>query len=228
MSDHMSVPPDDDRALVDRLGIVRHQRRLVHGLDDSRAAAGPAGAGTVEGELLGSGTVELPAAGRAGDFLHGCDRKRWRAVVPIGAAVTRKPGEHEPQTIEQFGKRSECTADAGNPRALPKRKRRRHISDILHIRAFRLRHPPASVGGEGFQVSAGSLRIQHAERERGFPRAGDPGDHHDLVQWDIDINVLQVMDLRAPHLDVSWRHLPLSDFTGHDDGLFAFPGLFRA
>ena len=82
--------PDDDRAFVDCLGIVRHQRCFVHSLNNSRSAAGLAGAGAVEGKLLSSGTVEFLTTDRAGNFLHRRDRKRRRAVMSVGASVARK------------------------------------------------------------------------------------------------------------------------------------------
>jgi hypothetical protein len=43
------------------------------------------------------------------------------------------------------------------------------------------------------------------------------------MQRNIDINVFQVVNLCTAHLDVLGQYLPLSDFTGHNNDLFAFP-----
>ena len=194
--------PDDHCTFVDCPGIIRHQCSLVHGLNDACSAAGLAGTGTVKGQLLGSGAVEFRPTDRAGDFLHSRNRKRRRAVMPVGAAMTRNPGKHQPQAVQQLRKCPERTADAGHSRSLAQRKRRRYVPNLLHIRPFRLRHPPARISGERFQISAGSLRMQHAKCKRGFSRAGDTGNRYDFMQRNIYIYIFQVMNLCVAYLDI--------------------------
>ena len=213
--------PNDNRTFVDCLGIIRYQRCLIYSLDNSCSATGLAGTGAVESKLLRAGAIEFCAADRAGDFLHGRDRKRRRTVMSVGTAVACKPGKHQPQTIEQLRKCTERAADAGNSRPLAQRKRRRYIPDIIHIRPFRLRHSPARIGREGFQIPAGSLRIQRTKCKRRFSRTGDTCNRYNLVKRDIYIDIFKVMNLCAAYLDILWQHLPLSDLTGHNNYLFS-------
>ena len=135
--------------------------------------------------------------------------------------MTRNPGKHQPQAVQQLRKCPERTADAGHSRSLAQRKRRRYVPDLLHIRPFRLRHPPARISGERFQISAGSLRMQHTKCKRGFSRAGDTGNRYDFMQRNIYIYIFQVMNLCTAYLDISRQHLFLSDFTGHNSYLFS-------
>ena len=48
----------------------------------------------------------------------------------------------------------------------------------------------------GPRDSGGSLRIQHAERERRLAGPGHARNADDLPEWDIDIDILEIMDLR--------------------------------
>ena len=157
--------PDNYSSLIDGLGIIRHQGCLIHISDHPCPAAGRAGAAAVECKFFRSRTIKFFPAYGTGDFLHGCHRKRGRAVMAIGAAVACQPGKHKPETVQKFRKCPEGTADARNSRALAQRKSRRHISDIIHICPLRLCHPPAGIGRQGFQIPAGPFRIERAKSQ---------------------------------------------------------------
>ena len=55
------------------------------------------------------------------------------------------------------------------------------------------------VGGERLDVAALALGVDGVEGERGLARAGQPGDDHQLVARDLDVDVLEVVLARAAH-----------------------------
>ena len=122
--------------------------------------------------------------------------------MPVRAAVTREPREHQAQAVQQLGARAEGAADARNAGALVQRQRSGNIQHLVHIGLCGLRHAAARVGGERLQIAPGALRIQHAERERGFAGAGYPGDADDFVQRHVDIDIFQIVHPRAPDADL--------------------------
>ena len=115
--------------------------------------------------------------------------------MPIGAAVAGQTGVHEPQAVEQLGPGAKGAADARHAGPLVQGQRSRNVQHLVHARPGGLSHPAAGVGGQGIQVAPGALRIQHAQCQRGFAGAGHARNAHDLVQWDVHINVLEVVDM---------------------------------
>ena len=81
------LAPGSDRALLERERVIRDERGLVDFAHDARAAAGGAGARAVEGEVLGTGTVELHMADGTLDGLLGGDVEAGRHVVAVRALV---------------------------------------------------------------------------------------------------------------------------------------------
>src|SRR5262249_46329033 len=53
------------------------------------------------------------------------------------------------------------------------------------------------VGGERLHVAALALGIDGVEGERRLARAGQPGEHHELVARDLDVDALEVVLARA-------------------------------
>lgn len=51
----------------------------------------------------------------------------------------------------------------------------------------------AGVGEERLDDPPLPFGIERIERERGFPRAGDPGDHHEIVARDRDADIFEVV-----------------------------------
>ena len=79
--------PGQNRAVVDGDGLVRNERGLVDHAHDAGPAAGGAGAGAVEGEVLRPGPEEGAAAPRADDRLVGRHRHRGGRSCPGAAAI---------------------------------------------------------------------------------------------------------------------------------------------
>ena len=186
--------PRGDRALVDGQRFIRHQSGKVDRPDRSRAVALAAGALAVERQFFRPRRIEFDAAFRTGQFLFRRDRQRGSVIMSVGTAVAGQPGEHQPQTVEQFGAGPERAADPRHAGTLMQSQRSGHIKNFIHLRSRRLSHASAGISGQRFQIPPRTFRIEHAQCERGFPRTRHPGDPDDLMQRDIHVDIFQVMD----------------------------------
>ena len=198
--------PRQHGAVVDRDGLIGHERRLVHAAHDAGPATGRTGAGAVEGKVLGSGAKERVPARRA------CDRQLCRDVhgrlgvgAAVRAAVRGQAREHEAQGVLELGHGAEGRAHARHGRPLVQSERRRHVAHLVDVGAGRLGQAPARVGRERLEVAARALGVEHAEGERAFAGARDARDAHELVQGDVDVDAPQVVHARPAHLDVVRR-----------------------
>ena len=70
---------------------------------------------------------------------------------------------------------------------------RRKPFDQIHIRFFHKLQKLAGVGRERFDITALSLRIKGVESKRGLPGTGKSGDDDQLVAWQIDLDVFQIV-----------------------------------
>ena len=193
--------PRRDGTLVDRERIVRHDRRQIDFAHHAGAVAAFARALRVEGELLRAGREEARAAFGADQLALRRHVQRRREVVSVRAAVRREARVHEPERVEQFRRGAERGADAGDARTLSESQRGRHVAHVVHLRALRLRHPPAGVGGERFEVTTRSLRVHDAQREGGLAASRDAGHADDLPERNIDVYVPEVVLPRPAHLN---------------------------
>src|SRR6185437_3156076 len=73
------------------------------------------------------------------------------------------------------------------------------------------------VGGQALDVATLALGVDRVERERGFARPGQPGDHGQRIAWDDDIHVLQIVLAGAANVDGA----------GHDAASYLFSGCSR-
>ena len=77
----------------------------------------------------------------------------------------------------------------------------REAVDALDVRLLHQLEELAGVGGERFHVAALALGVDRVERQRGFARAGQAGDHHQLVPRNIHVDVLQIVFACAADAD---------------------------
>ncbi len=49
------------------------------------------------------------------------------------------------------------------------------------------------VGGEAFDVAALAFSVEGIEGERGFPGSADAGDDGELIAWDLDVDIFEVV-----------------------------------
>ena len=109
--------------------------------------------------------------------------------MPVGAAVAGQAGVHEPQAIQELRPGAEGGADAGDAGALVEGQGGGNIKHLVYMGLRGLGHPPPGVGGQGLQIPPGTLGVQNAQGQRGFPGAGHSGNRHDLIQRDIHIDI---------------------------------------
>ena len=60
----------------------------------------------------------------------------------------------------------------------------------------------ARIGRQALDIAALALGVDRVEGERGLARAGQPGDDHQLVARDVDVDVLEIVLARAAHRDM--------------------------
>ena len=65
--------------------------------------------------------------------------------------------------------------------------------DLVDVRLLHHLQELAGVGGQQFHVAALAFGIDGVEGERGFARAREPGEHHQLVARDLEIDVLEIV-----------------------------------
>ena len=82
----------------------------------------------------------------------------------------------------------------------------RKTLDVVHVRLLHLVEELPRVGREALDVLPLALRVERVEGERGFPRAAQAGDDHELVARDRQREVLQVVLPRAADLDEIFAH----------------------
>ena len=82
------------------------------------------------------------------------------------------------------------------------RKGGRDVQNLIHLRLCRLRHAAAGISRKRFEISAGALRIQYAQRKRGFSRTGHARNADDLAQGHVHIDIFQIVHPRTADLDM--------------------------
>ena len=73
---------------------------------------------------------------------------------------------------------------------------------MLDVRLLHHLQELARIGGERLDIAALAFGIDGVEGEAGFARAGQAGDDHQRVAWQIDIDALEIMLPRATNFDV--------------------------
>ncbi len=81
------------------------------------------------------------------------------------------------------------------------------MQHLVHLGVLGLRQTTAGIGAERLQIAARALGIKNPECQRTLARTRHAGNAHELSQRNIDIDVFEVMDARATHLDSLRVHL---------------------
>src|SRR5579863_1631572 len=96
--------------------------------------------------------------------------------------------------------------------------RRRQTVDLVYVRLLHHFEELARVGREGLDIAALALGVDRVEGERGLARAGEAGEHHQMVARNGEIDVLEVVLARAAD----------HDRPPAEQGVDGFGGLGRA
>ena len=81
---------------------------------------------------------------------------------------------------------------------------RRHIENIIDIGTSRLRHPSSGVRGKRLKIATRTFSVQNPQSQRAFSRSRYTRNTNDAAQWNIDIDIFQVMNPSSPNLYASW------------------------
>ena len=145
--------------------------------------------------------------GHAAQFLK--DRLRGVALDHAAAAFAIKDrdlGEEELQMIVQLGHRADRRARGLDRSALVDRDRRRNAFDALHVGLVHAVEELARVRGETLHVAPLSLGVKDVEGESRFARAADAGNDGERVQRNIEVEVFEIVLLRAADADPTFIH----------------------
>ena len=74
---------------------------------------------------------------------------------------------------------------------------RRQAVDLVDVRLLHHFQKLPGVGGQALDIAALAFRIDGVEGERGFAGAGQPGEHHQAVARNIEIDILEIVLARA-------------------------------
>ena len=115
-------------------------------------------------------------------------------------------GEQQPQVVVDLGDGADGRARIRAGRLLLDRDGRRQAVDQIDVRLLHLLEELAGVRRQRLDVAALPFGVDRVEGERRLPRAGQAGDHDQLVAREVDVDVLEVVDARAAHRNPVVRH----------------------
>ena len=138
-------------------------------------------------EAVAFGAGAFGGVGREGLGVE--ERLAARIVAGAGVEHAQKIGERRDAPTEERvvgAPRCCCRATAGGR---PSMESTAGTAELVK--------EAAGVGRDGFEVAALRLRVERAEGERGFARAGDAREDHQRVARDVHVNVARLCS-RAP------------------------------
>jgi hypothetical protein len=124
-------------------------------------------------DLLGGLTGDHPTAGRA--VRHS------------------DPGVEKPQVVVDLGDRPDRRPRVARRGLLVDRDRRGQTLDEVDVGLVHLAEELPRVRGQRFDVPALAFGVDGVERQRRLPRAGQASEHDQLVAWERDVDVFEVV-----------------------------------
>ena len=177
-------------------------------MHNAGAAAGGTCTTAIESQILGTRRVELAAACRTRERQARSHVKaRLHTRPAVRAHVMGATAKEQTQTIVELGHGAKGRAHARYAGALVQCECRRHMQHLVHLGVLGLRQTTAGIGAERLQIAARALGIKNSQRQRTLARTRHAGNTHELSQWNIDIDVLEVVYTCATHLDSLRAHL---------------------
>src|SRR5581483_10800810 len=129
-------------------------------------------------------------------YYRAADRAVWDA----------NPRIEQTQVVVDFGDGSNGGARIAAHTFLVNRHSRREALDLIHVGLFHLPDKRPRVGRERLDVTTLALRENGVESQRRLAATRQPGDDHQLVARDVDVDVLEVVFPRATHNDLVLSH----------------------
>ena len=149
---------------------------------------------------------EQPRLARGpGALCHGGENGLGRVAAHrlAAAAAIRKrgPREQQLQVIVQFGHRADRRARGAYRIGLIDGNRGRDPVDSVHQRLVHAIQELPCIGGKCLDVTSLPFGIQGIENQRGLSRPADAGDHDQLIEREIEIEIFQVVLAGAADAD---------------------------
>ncbi len=116
----------------------------------------------------------------------------------VGRAGAR---EQQAQVVVDLGHRADGGARVVRGGLLLDRDRGRQALDHVHVGLVHQLQELPGIGRQALDVAALAFGVQRVERERRLARARQPGDHHQLVARDVQVDVLEVVRARPADAD---------------------------
>ena len=107
--------------------------------------------------------------------------------------------EQQLQVIVELGHRADGGARGAHRVGLVDGDGRRNAVDAIDRRLVHAVEELARVGREGLDVAALAFGVQRVEHQRGLARAGHARHHHQLVQRNVEVEILEIVLARAVH-----------------------------
>ena len=126
-------------------------------------------------------------------------------------AFDRQPGRRrighaharpqQPHVIVDLGDGADGRARIARGGLLLDRDGRGEAVDLVDVRLLHHLQELAGIGGKRFHVAALAFGIDGVESERGLARAREPGEHHQLIARNFEIDILEIVLARAADRD---------------------------
>lgn len=125
---------------------------------------------------------------------------RQRQIV-FGAIRRADAGVQKAQVIVDFRNRADSGTRIVAGGFLLNGNRRRQALNQVHIGLVHHLQKLPRIGGQALDITPLPFGIQRVKRQRRLAAARQPGYHHQLVAWNVQIDVFQIMRARAADAD---------------------------
>ena len=136
-----------------------------------------------------------------GDLLHGL---ALDALPALGTVRDADASPQEAHVVVDLGDRADRRPRVAVGRLLVDRHRRAQPLDEVDVRSVDLTEELPRVGAQRFDVATLPFGEDRVERETGLPRSGQTGEHDERVAWDVDVDVLEIVDAGTANTEFSW------------------------
>jgi len=134
-------------------------------------------------------------------------------LAAVGTVRDADVREEEAQVIVDLRDGPNGRARVGPCRLLLDRDGRRQSIDEIDVRLLHLLEELPRVRGERLDVAPLTFGVDRVERERRLAGPGQARDDDELLSWEVDVDILEVVDARASNGD---------PVVGHDNRDSAF------
>ena len=138
--------------------------------------------------------LEAGALGQLEDAVD--DLLRGLALEPgavVRAVLDADAGVQQPEVVVDLGDRADRRPWVAARRLLVDRDRRRQTLDDVDVGLVHLAEELAGVGAQRLDVAALALGVDRVEGEARLAGPGQAREHDELVAWQLDVDVLQVV-----------------------------------